>query len=195
MAESIKTGLYFGSFNPIHTGHLIIANHMVAFTDLNQLWFVVSPHNPLKEKKSLLADNHRLAMVKVAIDNDPRFRASDIEFGLPTPSFTIDTLIHLEETYPNRQFVIIMGSDSLATIDKWKNPQLLLENYTIYVYPRPDSDGGPHRNHHNVKFIDAPLIEISSSFIRKALGDKRELRYMLPEKVYDYILEMHFYEK
>jgi len=194
VTKLIKTGLYFGSFNPIHTGHLIIANHMVAFTDLSQLWFVVSPHNPLKEKHTLLADHHRMAMVKIAIDDDPRFRASDIEFHLPTPSFTIDTLIHLEEAYSNRQFVIIMGADSLATIHKWKNPQLLLENYPVYVYPRPHSDGGTHKNHHNVKFVDAPLIEISSSFIRKAIKEEHELKYILPQKVYEYIIEMHFYE-
>ena len=192
--SKIKTGLFFGSFNPIHTGHLIIANHMLEFTDLKQLWFVVSPQNPLKEKQSLLADYHRMALVRIAVEEDHRFRASDIEFHLPRPSYTIDTMVHLEEKYPNHQFVIIMGSDSLASLERWKNPHLLLENYQIYIYPRPHSDGGSYKDHPNVKVTDAPLMEISSSFIRQALKDKKKLHYILPEKVYEYIMEMHFYE-
>jgi len=189
-----KIGLLFGSFNPIHIGHLIIAGHMLEFSDLNEIWFVVSPHNPLKEKKTLLADHHRLAMVNLAIEENYKFRSSSIEFKMPQPSYTIDTLTHLYEKYTDKEFVLIMGSDSLSTLSKWKNYKQLLELYNMYVYPRPGSDGGEFKNYPKVKFVSAPLMEISSSFIRKSVKEKKNVQYMLPPKVYEYILEMHFYE-
>jgi nicotinate-nucleotide adenylyltransferase len=189
-----KIGLLFGSFNPIHIGHLIIANYMLEFSDLAEVWFVVSPHNPLKDKKTLLADHHRLAMVNTAIEDNYNFRASSIEFKLPQPSYTIDTLTYLTEKYPEKDFVLIMGSDNLASLDKWKNYNQLLDLYSMYVYPRPGDDGGVFKNHKSVKMLDAPLMEISSSFIRTAVRDKKNVQYMLPPKVYEYILEMHFYE-
>lgn len=189
-----KIGLFFGSFNPIHIGHLIIAEYMLEFTDLAEIWFVISPHNPLKEKKTLLDDHHRLAMVNIAIEDNYNFRASSIEFKLPRPSYTIDTLAHLYDRYPDKDFVLIMGTDSLSSLKKWKNYKQLLEYYTMYLYPRPGDDGGEFRNHSNVKLFEAPLMEISSSFIRKAVRAKKNVRYMLPPKVYEYIKEMHFYE-
>jgi len=190
-----KIGLLFGSFNPIHIGHLILANYMLEFTDLSQVWFITSPHNPLKEKKSLLADHHRLAMVNIAIENNYQFRSSSIEFNLPHPSYTIDTLSHLYEKHPDNDFILIMGSDNLSSLKKWKNYKELLKLYKMYVYPRPGSDGGEFTNSPNVKMVNAPLMEISSSFIRKAIKDKKNIQYMFPPGVYEYILEMHFYER
>lgn len=190
-----KTGLFFGSFNPIHTGHLIIANYMLEFTDLDEVWMVISPHNPLKEKKSLLADHHRYAMVQIAIEDNPRLRSSNIEFKLPQPSYTVDTLAHLEEKYPNIQFVLIAGSDIFPTFHKWKNYEELLERHRFYIYSRPGYDEGPFRDHPNVRIFEAPLIQISSSFIRQAIADGRDIRYLVPDKIYQYIREMHFYEK
>ncbi len=189
-----KTGLFFGSFNPIHIGHLIIANHFLEYSDIYQLWFVVSPHNPLKRKQSLLADHHRLSMVKIAIDGNPKMRACDIEFNLSQPSYTIDTLTYMQEKYPKKQFVLIMGADNLVSFDKWKNPKQILDQYELYVYPRPATKEGRYKDHPKVRRVDAPIMEISSSFIRKALKEKKKMPYMLPQKVYEYILEMHFYE-
>ena len=194
-AKTKKAGLFFGSFNPIHTGHLIIAGYMLSFTDLDDVWFIISPHNPLKEKKSLLADNHRYAMVQVAIEDNPRFRASNIEFKLPQPSYTIDTLVRLEEKYPDHQFVLIAGTDIFPTFHKWKNYETLLENYKFYIYNRPGYDAGEYASHPHVHIFDAPLMEISSSFIRQAIAEGRDIRYLVPEKVYQYINEMHFYQK
>lgn len=193
-SNSHKIGLYFGSFNPIHIGHLAIANYMLEFTDLDKIWFVISPHNPLKEKKSLLADYHRLEMVHLALDDEYDMRASDIEFKMPQPSFTIDTLTYLSEKYPTEEFVIIMGGDSLDSLHKWKNYKSLLEQYSIYVYARP---GASHKEnlHNNIQVFSAPQMEISASFIRNSIKDKKNLRYFLPAKVWTYIQEMHFYEK
>lgn len=193
----MKTGLFFGSFNPIHIGHLAIANYMLEFTDLSQLWFVVSPHNPLKEKSTLLDDRQRLEMVRLALGDDQRFRVSDIEFKLPRPSYTIDTLAYLEEKFPEREFALIMGSDNLKTIHKWKNIENILTNYQIFVYPRPDysADEKPLKVPNKITITRAPLMEISSVFIRKAIKDGKDVQYFLPEKVYKYICEMHFYEK
>jgi len=195
MQTSNKTGLYFGTFNPIHSGHLMIANYMTEFTDLKEVWFVVTPQNPLKEKSSLLKDNLRLYMVNLAIEDYNKFKACDIEFKLPKPSYTTNTLAYLKEKYPTKEFVLIMGSDNLETICSWKNYQNILDNYEIYAYPRPASNGGGLKNNTNVKFVDAPLIEISSSFIRKSLKEKKDVRFYLTEKVYEHIKEMHFYEK
>lgn len=188
-------GLFFGSFNPIHIGHLIIANYIVEYTNLKEIWFVVSPQNPLKEKSSLLPDHHRLALVNIAVEDDARFKASDIEFKLPRPSFTIHTLTYLKEKYPKKDFAIIMGADNLQSIDKWRNFEEIIKNYGIFVYPRPGTDGGKYKNHKNVTWIDAPLMEISSSFIRRAIKEKKDIQYFLPAQVFKYISEMHFYEK
>lgn len=190
-----KTGLFFGSFNPIHIGHLLIAEYMLEFTDLDRIWFIVSPHNPLKERKTLLADYHRLALVKIAVDDNPKMKASDIEFKMPKPSYTIDTLTYLNEKYPKKEFVLIAGTDIFPSFHKWKNYKEILSQYEIYVYSRPDYDIGFYSNHPKIKIFNAPLMEISSSFIRKAIKEGKNIEFMLPEKVSKYIWEMHFYEK
>lgn len=189
------TGLLFGSFNPIHTGHLIIAAYMAEYSDLSEIWFVVTPQNPLKEQSSLLDDYQRLHMVNLAIEGDNRFRASDIEFKLPRPNYTINTLTYLQEKYTNRDFVVISGTDIFPTFHKWKNWEQLLEFYKFYVYTRPGSDNHELTKHPSVKVFDAPRIEISSSFIRQAIREQRNMSYYLPPKVFSYIMEMHFYGK
>lgn len=188
-------GLFFGTFNPVHIGHMVIASYMAEFANLDEVWMVVSPHNPFKEKSSLLDDYQRLHMVNLAINNHPKLRASDIEFKLAQPSYTIHTLTHLVEKFPNYHFSLIMGADNLQNFKKWKNYERILEISNLLVYPRPGYDGGDFKHYTSVKWIDAPLMQISSTFIRKALKDKKELNYMLPEKVLSYIKEMHFYEK
>jgi nicotinate-nucleotide adenylyltransferase len=190
-----KTGLFFGSFNPIHSGHLMIASYMTEFTDLDQVWFVVSPQNPLKEKSTLLHDHHRLAMVNMAIGDDKRFRSSNIEFKMPKPSYTIDTLTWLGEKYPANEFVLIAGSDILPAFHKWKNHEELLNQYRIYIYPRPGGEKSNFDNHPSITFVDAPLISISSSFIRQSIRDGKNMQYFLPEQVLKYVEEMHFYKK
>lgn len=191
----MKTGLYFGSFNPIHIGHMAIASFMVEYSELAELWFVVSPQNPLKEKKSLLKDYHRLEMVRLAIEEDRRFRASDIEFRLPTPSYTIDTLARLQEKHPHREFQLVMGADGLRTFHKWKNADLIAQRYHRLIYPRPGADLAALSRLPNVTLVDAPLMDISSSFIRKAVREGKDVRHLMPEKAYRYMIEMHFYEK
>jgi len=190
-----KTGLYFGSFNPVHIGHLAIAGYMIEFSDLDQFWFVVSPQNPLKEKRTLLQDYHRLELVRLAIDEDDRFRASDIEFKLPTPSYTIDTLAYLEERNPGLEFQLVMGADGLKTFHKWKHADLIVEKYHRLIYPRPGLEINSSSNLPNATVVDAPLIEISSSFIRNAIIEGKDVRHLVPAKAYKYIREMHFYEK
>lgn len=191
-----KTGLLFGSFNPVHSGHLILANYMAEFTDLDEVWFVVSPHNPLKEKASLLADIHRLALVRLAVEDHPRLNVSDIEFKMPRPSYTIDTLAWLSDKYPGREFVMICGTDIFSHFHKWKNYREILNNYSLYVYPRPGSTPGDYAGHPHLRFFaEAPLMEISASFIRNGIRQKKNMAFWIPEKVYRYILEMHFYEK
>jgi nicotinate-nucleotide adenylyltransferase len=190
-----KVGLFFGSFNPIHTGHLVIAGYMLNFTDLDEVWMVISPHNPLKDKKTLLADHHRYTMVQIAVEDNPRLRSCNIEFKMPQPSYTIDTLVRLEEKYPDHQFVLISGTDIFPTFNKWKNYETLLENYKFYIYRRPGYDTGNYGSHPHVVIFDSPLMEISSSFIRQVVAEGRDIRYFVPDKVYDYIKEMHFYEK
>jgi len=189
-----KVGLFFGSFNPIHIGHMIVAAYMREFSDLDQVWFVISPQNPLKDKNTLLADHHRLMLVKTAIEDDPEFGVSDIEFKMPKPSYTIDTLTWLSEKHPQNEFVLIAGTDILGSFHKWKNYHVLLEYYKIYIYNRPGFDPGKYRNNPAIRFFDAPLVEISSSFIRKAIAEERDVRYMVPAKVWEYMREMHFYE-
>ena len=190
-----KIGLFFGTFNPIHNGHLILASYMSEFTDLDGVWFVVSPQNPLKPKKSLLADHHRLALVRLAVEDYPQFRVSDIEFRMPRPSYTIDTLTWLSEKYPDREFVLITGTDVFTQFHKWKNAEVILKQYALYVYPRPGYAMEDYENHPRIKVFPAPHMEISSSFIRKGIQAKKEMHFWMPEKVYEYILEMHFYEK
>lgn len=191
----IKTGLFFGSFNPIHIGHMAIANYMLEFSDIDQLWFVISPQNPLKEKLTLLADYHRLELARRAIDDDDRFRISDIEFAMPKPSYTIDTLTYLSERYPGNEFLLIMGADGLKTFHHWKNSQLIQDNYHRLVYPRPGISSEEILSHSNITLMEAPKIEISSSFIRKSISEGKDIRYFLPERTYQYMTEMHFYEK
>lgn len=188
-------GLYFGSFNPIHIGHMAIANFMIEFSELDQLWFVVSPQNPLKEKKSLLKDYHRLEMVRLAVEEDDRLRASDIEFHLPTPSYTIDTLAYLEEKHPGTEFQLVMGSDGLHTFHKWKHAELITQKYHRLIYPRPGTDMKAVSLLPNATLVDAPLMEISSSFIRMAIREGKDIRHLVPSKAYKYMREMHFYEK
>jgi len=195
MSKEGKTGLFFGSFNPIHNGHLMIASYMVEFAGLDQVWFVVSPHNPLKEKSSLLPDHHRLSMVNLAIEDDRRFKSSNIEFKLPTPSYTIDTLTYLAEKYPGKTFIPILGSDNLPTLHKWKNWEALLSQYNLYIYPRKNTIPSLFDNHPSLTRVDAPLITVSSSFIRKGIAEGHDMRYFLPEKVWKYIVEMHFYAR
>lgn len=195
MTNLKNTGLYFGSFNPVHVGHLIIANHMKEYGGLNEVWFIISPQNPLKKKGGLLDDHHRLAMVQIAVEDNPSFKASSVEFSLPRPSYTIHTLSVLTEKYPDRVFSLIMGSDNLQTLGKWKNYEAILDSYRIMVYPRPGSDGGEFREHPAVQWIDAPLMQISSTFIRESVRKGKSVRYLLPEPVHEYLTEMHFYKK
>jgi nicotinate-nucleotide adenylyltransferase len=195
MSGTKKTGLLFGSFNPIHTGHLIIAGYMFEYSDLEEIWFVVTPQNPLKDSSSLLADHHRLMMVNIAIENDYRFRSSTIEFNLQRPSYTIHTLTYLQEKYPTREFIIITGTDIFPTFHRWKNWEQLLEFYRFYVYPRPGTETHELIHHPSVFLYNAPMVEISATFIRQGIREKKNMSYFLPEKVNQYILEMHFYEK
>lgn len=191
---SKKIGLFFGSFNPIHVGHLIIASEVYEAAGLDQIWFVVSPHNPLKEKKTLLHERHRLYLVNLAIEDDKRFKSSDIEFSMPKPSYTVHTLAYLQEKYPDYNFSLIMGSDTLDSLHRWKNHTYILSNYDIYLYTRKNSEG-KYLNEPRVKQTQAAMIEISSSKIRELIHDKKEFRYYVPDKVYQYLQEMHFYEK
>jgi nicotinate-nucleotide adenylyltransferase len=189
----MKTGLYFGSFNPIHIGHMAIANYFVEFSDLDELWFVVSPHNPFKEKKTLLDDQARLELVRIAIELDPRFSACDIEFRLPQPSYTIDTLTYLKEKYPNKDFALIMGSDGLKTFNKWKNAELIEKNFPRYIYPRDNDHLNELAKNENVVVVNAPKIEISSTFIRSAIKEKKNTAHFLPHGVYEAIDKYGYY--
>jgi len=189
-----RTALFFGSFNPIHVGHLVIANTMVQQEGVDELWFVVSPQNPLKERATLLADHHRLEMVRRAVDDNYRLKVCDIEMHLPIPSYTVVTLAALREKYAEREFSLIMGSDNLQTFERWRNYEYILENYKIYVYPRPGSERCALRSHPNVTMAEVPMMDISSSYIRRQIAARRDVRYLLTEPVYEYLTEMHFYE-
>lgn len=188
-------GLFFGSFNPIHIGHMMLANYMAEFTELDKVWFVVSPHNPLKEKSSLLNQNQRLHMVNLAIGDSDLFKSSNIEFSLPQPSYTVNTLAHLKEKYPKHQFSLIIGQDNLVTFHKWKNYEEILKQHKLYVYPRPNVLLSELDKHPNVIFTEAPQIEISSTFIRKSILEKKDMSFFVPESVWRYIDEMSFYKK
>lgn len=199
----MNIGLYFGTYNPIHVGHLIIANHMVDYTELDQVWLVVTPQNPFKTKATLLEDYHRLALVNIAIEGNKNLKASNIEFNLPKPSYTIDTLTYIKEKQPEHNFSIIMGEDNLRSFHKWKNYEQILENYSVFVYPRVHTKNEKENtlnpsliNHQKITVCkDAPLMKISASFIRKAIKEKKDVRYLLSEPVFTYIKEMHFYKK
>lgn len=193
----MKVGLYFGTFNPIHVGHLIIANHMVENSDLEQVWMVVTPHNPLKKKKTLLEDYHRLHMVYLATDKYDKIVPSDIEFKLPQPNFTVNTLVHLQEKFPKYSFSLIMGEDNLKSLKKWKNYEAIISNYQLYVYPRISEEeiDQEFKNHPNIRRIQAPIIELSSTFIRKSIKEQKNIQPMLDPKVWAYIDHNLFYKK
>ena len=193
----MNIGLYFGTFNPIHIGHLAIANHMVEFSDLDEVWMVVTPHNPFKKKASLLADNHRFQLVQIATEDYPKLKASNIEFKLQQPNYTVNTLAHISEKHPNHNFNLIMGEDNLASFHKWKNYEVILENHHIYIYPRVHKDSVAKTqfdDHPRIHKVAAPIMEISSTFIRKGITAKKNIRALLPCKVWQYIDEMNFYK-
>ncbi|MBK9271393.1 MAG: nicotinate-nucleotide adenylyltransferase [Saprospiraceae bacterium] len=183
----MRIGLFFGSFNPIHTGHLIIAQHLLNITNLEKIWLVVSPHNPFKEKSSLARDHDRFYLAQIAVEDNPQISVSNIEFSLPQPSYTIDTLTHLKEKYPSHQFSLIMGADNLVSLPKWKNYSLILEKHQIYVYQRSGSSiiDSTLRDHPSITITDAPLLDLSSTLIRSLLKAGKSVRYMVPEKVFE----------
>ncbi|MDB2631689.1 nicotinate (nicotinamide) nucleotide adenylyltransferase [Flavobacteriaceae bacterium] len=191
----MKIGLYFGTFNPIHVGHLIIANHFAEHSDLDQVWCVVTPQSPMKKKQSILDNNQRLEMVYLATKEYPKIKPSAIEFQLKQPNYTIHTLAYLEEKYPEYEFALIIGEDNLVTLPKWKNAELLLERYPIYVYPRKlYSEEKEFRLKGTIHKVNAPVIEISSSFIRTSIKEGKNIRPLLPEAVWVYLDEMNFYK-
>lgn len=203
----MKIGLYFGTFNPIHVGHLIIANHMAEHSGLNQIWMVVTPHNPFKKKDTLLDDHHRLQMVYLATEDYPKIKPSDIEFRLPQPNYTVNTLAHLQDKYPQHQFSLIMGEDNLKSFHKWKNYEVILQNHDIFVYPRLEAksrtgeaistevENIAFKNHPKVHLINAPIVEISSTFIRENIKNKKNIQPLLSSKVWQYIDHNNFYKK
>tara|TARA_R110002050_G_C8908069_1_gene510559 strand:- start:932 stop:1510 length:579 start_codon:yes stop_codon:yes gene_type:complete len=192
----MKIGLFFGSFNPIHIGHLVIANYMVEYTNLDQVWFVVTPHNPFKKKSSLLDNYQRLEMVYRATKDYIKLKPCDIEFNLPQPNYTINTLVHLQEKYPTHEFALIMGEDNLRSFHKWKNYGLILENHHIYAYPRVSENQveNPLSSHKKVHSVNAPIMELSSTFIRKAVHEGKNVQPMLSQHVWEYLDEMNFYK-
>lgn len=189
----MKIGLFFGSFNPIHMGHLIIGNTMVETTDLDEVWYVVSPQNPFKKNQSLLHEFDRLDMVMAAIHDNPKFRACDIEFNLPKPSYTIDTLTYLSDKYPQHTFVLIIGEDNLAQFTNWKNYEQILANFSLYVYPRPETSDSVFKDHPAIKMVDAPLIEISATYIRNLIKQEKSIRYLVSDKVAELISARKYY--
>jgi len=192
-----KIGLFFGSFNPIHFGHLILANYILENSDMDELWFVVSPQNPFKDKKSLLTDHNRLDMVQLAVKNYPKMRASNVEFSLPKPSYTIDTLTYLKEKYPNYSFALIMGEDNLDSLPKWKNAEKLMSDYQIIVYPRTfegEKKDSEYLQHENISMVNAPIIELSATEIRNMIKEGKNVRPMLPPEVFEYLDGSSFYK-
>ena len=191
----MEVALFFGSFNPVHVGHMIIASYLVEYTTVDQLWMVVSPHNPHKEKKSLAKDHDRLHLVRLAIGDHPKLRASNIEFDLPQPSYTIDTLTYLGEKYPNYNFHLVMGGDNIKSFHKWKNYEQILERHHIYVYQRPEYKLGTLADHEHVHILEAPMLQISASMIRKMIGEGKSVKYYVPDKVNEYIESSHLYKR
>ena len=192
-----KIGLYFGTFNPIHIGHLIIANHMVEHSDLDEIWMVVTPHNPFKKKSSLLDNNHRFEMVYRATENYSKIKPSDIEFKLPQPNYTVYTLAHISDVYPDKEFCLIMGEDNLKSLHKWKNYETILEHHHIYVYPRI-SEGKTETQfdkHPKIHKVDAPIVQISSTMIRNGIKNQKNVQPLLSKEVWEYVDEMNFYRK
>ncbi len=197
LCNKMKIGLYFGTFNPIHIGHLIIANHMAEHSDLYQIWMVVTPHNPHKKKNTLLDDYHRLHMVHLATEDFPKIHPSDIEFKIPQPNYTVNTLAHLQEKFPQHEFSLIMGEDNLNSLHKWKNYEVILQNHDIYVYPRVNSGEIEEQfvNHPKIHSVGAPVIELSSTFIRESIKKGKNVVPMLPHKVWEYVEHNNFYKK
>jgi nicotinate-nucleotide adenylyltransferase len=191
----MHVGLFFGSFNPVHVGHLVLANYMLSFTDMEEVWMVISPQNPFKEKAGLLDQNNRLFLVNLALDDHPRIRSNTIEFSMPQPSYTIHTLARLGEKYPQHRFSLIMGQDNLHGFHKWKNYEEILRSYRIYVYPRPGAQPSEFDRHPSVVLTSAPLIEISSSFIRQAIREGKDVRFYLPSKVWEEIDIINYYRR
>ncbi len=189
-----KVGLFFGSFNPVHVGHLIIANYMATQTDLDEVWLVVSPQNPLKKKSTLARDFDRLHLVRLAIEDCPNLKASNIEFDLPKPSYTIDTLTYLKEAHPDKDFILIMGGDNLGTLHKWKNYEQILNYYQIYVYQRPNYELGNLATHPAIKIFEAPLMQVSASYIRKCIREGHSIQYIVTQPVFEYINSSNLYK-
>jgi nicotinate-nucleotide adenylyltransferase len=190
----MKIGLFFGSFNPIHVGHLIIADYIAQYTDLSEVWFIVSPHNPLKVKATLAKDHDRLHLVQLAIDDNPRLKVSSIEFNLPKPSYTIDTLTYLSEKYPGKEFCLIIGSDNLQSMTKWKNYEKLLAGFDFYVYNRRGYDQFGEISLERVQFVNAPLLDISSTMVRERIQAGKSIRYLVPDTVFRYIENSSMYK-
>jgi nicotinate-nucleotide adenylyltransferase len=192
----MKVGLFFGTFNPFHAGHLMIGNYMVEFSELEEVWYIITPLSPFKKKGSLLSNHHRLALVNIAVEEYPKLKSSSVEFKMPQPNYTINTLVQLEEDFPSHQFYLIMGEDNLKGLHKWKNSETILENYEIYVYPRISEglvDNSLYQ-HPKIHKIGAPIVQISSTFIRSAIKEKKDIRSMFPCNVWQYIEEMNFYK-
>lgn len=194
MSSHQKIGLFFGSFNPIHIGHMIIANVMAENADLNKVWFVVSPQNPFKPSKGLLHEFDRYDMVKAAIADNYKLEVTDVEFHLPKPSYTIHTLVHLSEKFPEKEFKVIIGEDNLESFKKWKNYEQILDQYGLYVYPRPRVTESELKRHHNVKMVEAPLLDISATYIRECIRNDKSIRYLVPEPVEQLIRLKHYYK-
>ena len=193
----MNIGLYFGTYNPIHIGHMVIANHMVEHSDLDEIWMVVTPHNPFKKKNTLLENHHRLELVYRATEDFDKIKPSDIEFKLPQPNYTVTTLAYISEKYPTKNFSLIMGEDNLNSFHKWKNYETILENHHIYVYPRIAEGKVAHqfKNHLKITKVSAPIMQISSSDIRKHIKNNKNVLPLLPKKTWQYIDEMNFYKK
>lgn len=189
----MNTGLYFGSFNPIHNGHMIIAQAVLELSSLDEVWFIVSPQNPFKRNKNLLHEFDRYDMVRLAIEDNDRFKASDIEFSMPKPSYTIDTLAYLKEKYSDRSFKLIIGEDNLAMFPKWKNSEKIIEEFGLIVYPRPGSEKSKISAHSNITYIAAPLLDISATYIRKCIRENRSINYLVPEKAAQFIKDRKLY--